>query len=42
MQQLFEGNIKCNIVILHIKLTKLMPFDFDYNGPQCLFGGGAY
>ena len=30
MQQLFEGNIKSNIVILHIKLAKLMPFDFDF------------
>ena len=39
MRHLFEGSFKYDIVILRIKPTKLTSFDFDYNRPQCLFGG---
>ena len=42
MWHLFEGSFKYDIVILRIKPTKLTSFDFDYNRPQCLFGGGVY
>ena len=42
MWHLFEGSFKYDIVILRIKPTKLKSFDFDYNRPQCLFGGGVY
>ena len=41
IRHLFEGSFKYDIVILRIKLTKLTSFDFDYNRPQYLFGGGV-